>query len=325
MKHALVALVALVAGCGKTVPHGGVVREPSAATEGAEGRSPEGRITTVTTATELMPADLDLVVRVDLAKVRSDLGKQASIELMDEALDKSGVHGAAREMLAEADVVWVGLRVSDFEYGDHVMVVTRSKRAKATPEAEQTPATAISTPDPTDWDESATGVAAIRRFVAKAPPRRTGTARIYTFGETAAVFVSPVEEHSVERLLKKGPDPERGDPRARGLVSLDLHAPQLAPTLTAKLPALATLIASIIRMRATVDLLGDQLELEGTIRCRDATAASKIETYLATFASPNTRFAELLAALEIARTGASVSVRWRLPQAVIAELLRSDS
>lgn len=319
MKRALL-LAALtfggaVAGCGKTVPHGGVPRAPDGASN--------GKVTTITGPTELMPADLDLVVRVDLAKVRSDLGKQASVELLGEALDQSGVRGVARQTLAEADVVWLGLRVSDFEYGDHVMIATRTaKRPK--PDDGEAAHGRLLTPDPIAWDASATGVAAVRRFVAKKPPERAGTARVYTVGETAAVFVSPVEEHSVERLLRRGPDPERGDPRARGLVSLDLHTPALSVPLAAKVPALATLIASITRMRATVDLFGDQLELEGTIKCRDAAAASKIETYLATFASPNTRFAELLAAMEVARTGASVSVRWRLPQAVITELLRAE-
>ncbi len=349
MTRALALLLCGALGCGKTVPHGGVPKEPSAA-------APEGgakaRVTTVTVATELLPADLDLVVRVDLAKIRTDLGKAAAIELMNEALTQSNVRGAARAILVEADVVWVGLRVEDLEHGDHVMVAERARRATAGSDDDPPGEAADTTgseraggegtggertgagdeaavrhwkPDPATWKASTTRVPSIRRYVRATATPRAEAARLFTVGDEAVVFVSPVEEHSVERLLLKGPDPERGEPRARGLVSVDLRAPRLSAALARRHRAIGGLIESIERLRATVDLFGDRLELEGTIRCRDEGAARKVHTYLATFTSPNTRFAELLTQVRVERTGASVSVRWSVPQSLVTEMLGAGS
>jgi hypothetical protein len=323
MKLLAALLLVMAVACGRTVPHGGVPIEPAKpATSAASNGKP--LITTVTTATDLLPADLDLVVRVDLAKVRADLGKEASLELISEALDSSGVEGIARKTLADADVVWLGLRVADLDRGDHVMVATQKRKRR--PEGAAADSGDVSeeviTPDPIAWTRSDTTVQHVHRFVAKGSSQRADTARIYTVGKTAAVFVSPVEEHSVERLLMSGPDPSRGDPTARGLVSLDLQAPRLSPEMSKKIPALAKLIASITRVRATADLFGDRIELEGTIRCKDALSAGKVQQYLATFTTPESRFAELLADTNIERSGASVLVRWRVPRVMLSGLLR---
>ncbi len=83
---ALLVVAAACASCGKTVPYGGV-EKPSVA--------PAQTVTTVTGPTDLMPADLDLVIRLDLAKIRSDLGKEASFELVNEAMQSSAVRGEA--------------------------------------------------------------------------------------------------------------------------------------------------------------------------------------------------------------------------------------
>jgi hypothetical protein len=304
----------LVLGCGRTVPHGGVPKEPSES-------APEGpRVTTVTTATDLLPSDLDLVVRVDLTKMRSDLGADASEELLEEALDSSGVVGAAREVLAGADVVWVGLRTRDLETGDHVMVATHKR--KKSPEGKPLP---LVEPDGDSWKASDTGTPKIRRYVAKTPPTRAGTARIYTVGDTAAVFVSPVEEHSVERILKMGPDPDRGQPKARGMLSLELIAPRLPRNLRSDLAALTKLMASIERVRATVDLVGNDLELDATVRCKNVAAATDVARNLAAYATAETRFAELFGDTKIDRTGSSVLLRWRVPKGLIIDLAAGRS
>ncbi len=310
------AFVGLAIGaCGRTVPHGGVPQSDPTPT--APKAPKPGRVTTVTEATELLPADLDLVVRVDFAKIRADLGAEAADELVDEALDAAKVEGDARATLAEADVVWLGLRLADLELGDHVMVAKR--RPKRAPDGKPKP---LIEPSPTSWDKSATNTATITRFVHRRSPARAATARIYTVGHTGAVFVSPVEEHSVERLLRMGPDPSRGEPVARGLISVDLVTPKLSPRMRRRLPALAKLVGGVERVRASVDLFGDRLEVRGTIRCKDDEAARKVHQYLTTFTTPASRFAELLGGAKLDRSGASVLVTWHVQRSLISRLLR---
>lgn len=301
MRPFVLALV-LATACGRTVPHGGEPKQPA----------DKPRVTTVTTASDLIPADLDLVVRVDLAKVRSDLGPEASAELVTGALDSAKVSAVARETLAEAEVIWLGLRIADLDSGDHVMVATRKRKRAADGQPQK-----LIEPATKSWTKSGTSVPSISRFVRTSPSRRADTARIFTVADTAAVFVSPVEEYSVERLLRMGPDPSRGEPTARGLLSLDLRAPRLSRTMSKKYPALTKLVRSVTRVRAAVDLFGDALELEGTIRCDSPAAAKRVKQYLATYTMPQTRFAELLAGVKLEQAGASVLLRWRVPRSLL--------
>jgi hypothetical protein len=194
------------------------------------------------------------------------------------------------------------------------MIATRKR--KRTPDGK--PQKLIE-PDASQWKRTSTSVPSLVRFVAKQRAKRADTARIFTFSDTAAVFVSPVEEYSIERLLRMGPDPSRGEPTASGLLSLDLREPRLSRSVKKKFPALAKVVNSVTRVRATVDLFGDTLQLEGTIRCNSQAAAKKVKQNLATYTMPQTRFAELLAGVKIEQAGASVLVRWHVPRALLFE------
>lgn len=291
-------------GCGKTVPAGGIPRN--------DAPSPQ----VVTEASDLLPQDLDLVLRLDFSKVRESLGDELSRELVAEAAKRSGAEGLAREALASAEVVWLGTRLADFETGDRVMVVHTERPGKEAPEA--------LLPDAISWEEKSGAPEKVRRFVARVPPRRDGTARIYLFGKRDAVFVSPVEAMSVERVLERGPDPRRGQPEARGLLSLDYRAGRLSPELERRFASLAALWHGIERVRAIVDLRSGQLELDGRILCRDARAAEKVHRFLATIREASLQSERLGAHLEslvVEQNAATVLVRWPLPTSVIVELL----
>jgi hypothetical protein len=136
--------------------------------------------------------------------------------------------------------------------------------------------------------------------------------------------VSPVEVMSVELVVSNGPDAERGQPEARGLVSVDYRARALSPALTNRFPSLAALIAGIVRINAIVDVTGKELALDGRIRCKSPADATRLERFVATIiaaANERPRHRHLLGELRLEREGSVVHVRWPLPREAVQALL----
>lgn len=287
-------------GCGRTVPHGG---------EAAAPRPPDQPARVV--GTDLIPADLDLVLRVDLARVRNNLGPEPSRELSRRALDQADPDAVVRAALERADVVWVGLRLSDALAGDRVVVVES--------------AAAPTEPDPVAWSPVPSSAEEVRIFDAILPPRRSGTARIVRIGDDVTVFVSPVEIDSVARVLRQGPDPGRGEPAARGLISLDWRTKRPSVQMQNRFPSLAALLRGVVRVRATVTLHGDHLLLEGRMQCRHEPAAAKALRFLQTFvdtARMIDRYRAVLKSLALSRAGTTIRVRWPVPPELVLALVR---
>src|SRR6185503_14797055 len=72
---------------------------------------------------DAIPADLDVVVRVDLARIRGALGPTLYAALRDAAA-RSG-DPVTSSALEHADAVWIGLRPgSDAEHSDDVVVLS---------------------------------------------------------------------------------------------------------------------------------------------------------------------------------------------------------
>ncbi|MEO5731069.1 MAG: hypothetical protein ABI134_30480, partial [Byssovorax sp.] len=71
---------------------------------------------------EIFPADLDLVVRLDVARMRSSVGPAAASAMAARAAREAG-DDVLRAALACADVVWLAARLGDLDAGDHVVVV----------------------------------------------------------------------------------------------------------------------------------------------------------------------------------------------------------
>src|SRR5438552_1393840 len=115
--RAELCLAFVVLGCGRVVPAGGEPRQPV-----SEEALPEKPRPRTWEGTDLIPADLDLVVRVDLGKLRASLGPEAAKELAREGLDRSQADAAVRAALASADIAWLGVRVAELEEGDRVLV-----------------------------------------------------------------------------------------------------------------------------------------------------------------------------------------------------------
>ena len=111
----------LATACGRVVPAGGVVKS---------GTKPVVKRPTKIDAVELIPGDLDLVMRIDLAKMRDSLEPHETKSIAESAVGKTKLDGLLRQTLARASVAWLGLRIADLDAGDRVLVVELERGAK---------------------------------------------------------------------------------------------------------------------------------------------------------------------------------------------------
>jgi hypothetical protein len=261
---------------------------------------------------DLVPADLDLVVRVDVARMRAGIGPSATDELAARAFAEAGAASddLLREAARRADVVWIALRLADLEAGDRVLAFEGRMRGLG--------------PDLTAWQpvpEDIQGVTIFERRGGDVP--RTGTARILALGDRALIFVSPVQVSSVARVLRDGPDERRGDPRADGVVSLDLRAGRLPPGLERRFPSIARVIAGVERVRATGSLTEQGARLEAEIVGRTPEGAGRARRFLEVLRDnvQDLRYAEIMKALAIEQVERTVRLRWTLPSSVVLALI----
>ncbi|CAN97047.1 hypothetical protein predicted by Glimmer/Critica [Sorangium cellulosum So ce56] len=268
---------------------------------------------------DLLPADLDLVVRVDVARMRDGLGQAASDELARRALDEVPDE-ALESALQRADVVWLGLRLADLEEGDRV-VVLEGRMAGLTP-------------DPGRWEPApaaqeggaADRVAVFDRRGAVAGSR-ADTARIIALGDRAVALVSAVEVSSVARVLRDGPDARRGDPAAEGLVSLDLRARRLPPYLARRFPSIGALVAGVARVRAVASLHDEGVRLDVELVGVDAAGAARARRFLEVLRDnvEEGRYADLMKELSIEQVESTVRLRWLFPAPLVLALLSGRS
>ncbi|MGK4002350.1 hypothetical protein WMF31_06990 [Sorangium sp. So ce1036] len=301
---ALLALSLALPACGGAAP-------PRAG-EGARGAESEAgaRIVPRIEPADLLPADLDLVVRVDVARMRVGLGQAAADELARRALDDLPDE-ALKGALRRADVAWLGLRLADLEEGDRVVVLEGRMAGLA--------------PDPGRWEEARArlgGVSIFDRRGAAALPR-ADVARIIALGDRAVALVSAVEVSSVARVLRDGPDERRGDPAAEGLVSVDLRGRRLPPHLARRFPSLGALVAGVERVRAVASLHDEGVRIDAEIVGVEAAAAERARRFLEVLRDnvEDVRYADLMKALSIEQVERTVRLRWLFPAPVVLALL----
>ncbi|WP_441291447.1 hypothetical protein ACSRUE_14175 [Sorangium sp. KYC3313] len=281
----------------------------------ARAASPAGpRVVRRIEPADLLPADLDLVVRVDVARMRDGLGQAASDELARRALDEVPDE-ALESALQRADVVWLGLRLADLEEGDRV-VVLEGRMAGLTP-------------DPGRWEPAPAaqdGVAVFDRRGGVAGSR-ADTARIVALGDRAVALVSAVEVSSVARLLRDGPDARRGDPAAEGLVSADLRARRLPPYLARRFPSIGALVAGVARVRAVASLHDEGVRLDVELVGVDAAGAARARRFLEVLRDnvEEGRHADLMKELSIEQVESTVRLRWLFPAPLVLALLSGRS
>jgi len=284
---------------------GGEVPAPSSAARSKRTKGHE-RLDPI----ELFPADLDLVVRIDLGRIRAQLGPL--FDVVAARVEEEGEKAEALAALAlkRANIAWIGLRVADLDAGDRLLVVQGDVE-------DLRPDPAIyRLVDPPLRDD-------VKTFDRDGPLPRGATARIHQLGAQTIAFVTPIEVDSVARVLHVGPDVGRRDPPAEGLVSADLRARRLPASLERRFPSIASIIRGVEGARAVVTMAEETLRLDITVRAVSEEPSQKTEKLLRALfeGGQASRYALLFEDVTIERLERAVDVRWSLKPLVLRALL----
>ncbi len=261
-------------------------------------------------ATELLPADLDVVLRVDVARLKAGLGPAFTEALASRAAAQDG-DGFVAESMARADTVWIGVRIADLDAGDRVLVA-------------EGPLGEIHI-EPSEWKETtpAATIEGVRILDRQGVVPRASTGRIIVASKRLHAFVSPAEVDATSRLLRNGPDDGRGDPAALGLVSMDVRGHRLPRTLEKKYPSIAAVIAGVARVRGTAALGDDGVKVTLDVTAKSEEAAKRVERFLVTVRdnAAQTKYAAMMQAAGVERVQAHVHVTATVPAKVVVAAL----
>jgi hypothetical protein len=300
--YACFVAMCFVASCSSDAP-------PKTADEIAEAT----RVSKIPSVDELFPADLDLVVRVDVARLRKNLPKEA----IDSALasfekDPRFANDAVfKDAMRSADVVTAALRVEDLEAGDRVIALEG-------PFAEMTMDEAAFVFQKTPNDK-------LSLYRKKSHPRRDGVSLIAKSGERALWFVSPVERDGVLRVVRDGADESRGIPQASGIMSVDYRPRKLSPRLLEKFPSIGRMIGEIASVRLTLDVEERGLVIDAKIAAKSEAYAERVLTFIGTLRDLAPEYALALRSIKTDVAGNVVHVEATLPPAALERLFSNVS
>jgi len=278
-----------------------------------------------TSPAELLPDDLDFVVRIDVARIRQnpalagvvrDLAKTKQSELL------SSIHAA----LGEASAVWAGTRwMSDGFHGDGVVALEGppgSDSADMARPTMQAPLRRIATPAP--------DIEAFER-----PANRGEAALEIVMGGHGVVLATAAEADAVLRVLRSGPDEGRLEPPARGLVSFAGRLRGGAPFGVASTGIMRGLGDGLVGYAGSLEEAESStapdagaattaIEVEATLvyasAAEAASAGKHAKQAIERLGLAGGVLERLANSVKLNETGASVNVRATLPFAWLAEL-----
>ncbi len=214
----------------------------------------------VDNASDAIPADLDVVVRIQWAALRSAIPGGASA--LWEKLFERGTDSVLAEAYARADVVWVAFRPgAGFEPVDAV-VVLRGRFRGFDPRAR----TAGRWLPPRDLG------AGWRRWDRTAAPRRDEWMRIYERHDELLVALTVAELDSVERVIERGAKDSRVRAPERGLISA---AARLGGWVDASGGPRLRWLAGAESLEGYLDLSGDDAVIELDLLFPEGAAARR--------------------------------------------------
>jgi hypothetical protein len=222
---------------------------------------------------EFLPADLDLVVRLDAARLRSLAVDPTMRALLTEY--EQGHPWLKRALGMRASSIWVGFRGEpDGARSDTVLVVQGDLRSwKASVEAGEAPSR--------PWRLKALPAPGLSLYERAASPADRGSpVRLALVRERIGVLASAAEADAVDRIFAGGPEAERLEPPADGALGLALRPRSLLGSIGQGYPALARLAAEARSVRGGADLEADALRADATIEFRSEEAAERSERVL---------------------------------------------
>ncbi len=219
----------------------------------------------IASAAELIPPDLDLVVRLDLARVKAALGATTLAALSREVLARGSGGQEPDELvvtsLLAAEQVYLAYRPSPLWAPlDRVLAVQGHFDELVRP--------------PTGFSGATDLGANLRYWDNKSTPPRAGVARIYALGQRVRAFVSEAEIDAVERTLDGFSSPRRLDPPEEGTLSLAAR-----PRLLGRLSGTGTLrdlLEDAKALHAVADLESDGVRLKVELLMAGADEAEQL-------------------------------------------------
>lgn len=217
-------------------------------------------------AADWIPPDLDVVLRMDLAKVKSALGGVALSALSREVLSRGGGGDAADELviasLLTADRVYLGYRPDPLLRPlDRVLALEGSFEPLLQAPGGFSGAVDLGA-DVRYWERTSVELP------------RGGIARVYAAGNRLRAFVSEAELDAVERVLSGQGGERRLTPPEEGTLSLAAR-PELLARLAGR-GSLRELIREGKALRAAVDLRADGVELTLQLELAGAEQAERL-------------------------------------------------
>ena len=226
------------------------------------------RAPALSTPIDAVPPDLDLVLRVDLAKVRSALGPTGVASLRGEAGDAVA---ETREALVEraleaTDTAILALRPELLPHeADNVLVLSGHFAELGVDRALR--ASGWSAPVDLGGD--------VRRFDRSGKISRSSPARVYAFSNDRLVFVSAAEIDSVEAVLERHRAPSSLKPQSRGVLAFAARLRTLGTTLVDRYPELADAVGPATALQGVVDATPTGLGLEVALELPSEASAER--------------------------------------------------
>jgi len=261
---------------------------------------------------ELFPDDLDLVVRIDAARIRQnpmltgvvrDLAKSSTAEIL----------ASAKNALGDATAVWVGTRwMSDGFQGDGVVAV----EAPPGSDIRDAPRSGGVRRVPVPWP----GIDVFERTASS----RSEPALEVIVESRGVVLATAAEADAVLRVLRAGPDGGRLDPPARGLVSFAgrVRGGEILRA-TAAVGALRALTDGLIGYAGSLEER-DAIEVEASLTYvspdRAAAAAEAGRRTAKRLAAAGGKTEKVADSIWLTEVRSSLQVRASVPFAWLAEL-----
>jgi len=268
-----------------------------------------------------MPGDLDLVVRLDLKRIRDTLGATAMQSITEQALH--GLHGEDRATdelllgaLNQTDTLWAGFRpVNGLEVADSVFIL-RGQFSKFDPHAAASkPAFAA----PIDLG------AAFLRYDREPPALRSAPARIYARGEDLIVSVSEAEIDSVERSLEQHRGAPGLEPSDQGALSAVARSRVLPSAWFDSAPALQRLAEHARRLELNADLTSAGVDATLALKFEDDATAKRLATALTelrvSLSGQSGRLAKLASKTEVTNAGEFVTLHLSVGRGELGEIV----
>ncbi len=271
-------------------------------------------------AEDAIPADLDVVLRIDLERMQRALGGTALAEL--EARARAGAGSGADEqklmsdLLQSARTAWVAVRPGQSVGLTDNVVVLEGRFADFEP-------TRYAAAPP--WHSSIDLGGGWRVYERQQPEQRSAPARIYARGNDWVVLVSAAEVDSVERTIEQRQGGEPLQAPSQGAISIVARARPLAARTRERSPSAARLLARASRLQAHADLAASGLraELEVVFDAPEdaGDAAQATRLVAAAVAQEGGLAAALASRLRVEAVGPVVVVALALDPAALAEVM----